>query len=111
MKKLLILTIIISLVGCSKSKEDPFVPDCSGAAKSFSTDVNPIFQGVCATSNCHAAGSNNGPGALTNYQQVFNNRSAIRTAVANGTMPQNSSLTAAQKNAILCWIDSGAPNN
>jgi hypothetical protein len=26
-------------------------------------------------------------------------------------MPQGSTLTTAQKNSILCWIDSGAPNN
>jgi len=26
-------------------------------------------------------------------------------------MPLNATLTATQKNAILCWIDNGAPNN
>jgi hypothetical protein len=26
-------------------------------------------------------------------------------------MPQGSSLSTSQKNSILCWIDSGAPNN
>jgi hypothetical protein len=26
-------------------------------------------------------------------------------------MPMNGSLTAAEKNAILCWIDNGAANN
>jgi hypothetical protein len=26
-------------------------------------------------------------------------------------MPQNGSLTSSEKNAIICWIDNGAPNN
>jgi hypothetical protein len=26
-------------------------------------------------------------------------------------MPQGPTLTTAQKNSIICWIDSGAPNN
>jgi hypothetical protein len=31
--------------------------------------------------------------------------------IVSGTMPQNATLTPAQKNSIICWIDSGAPNN
>jgi hypothetical protein len=31
--------------------------------------------------------------------------------VLSGLMPQNATLTTAQKNTIICWIDSGAPNN
>jgi hypothetical protein len=84
---------------------------CSGT-KSFSTEVNPIIQGNCtASSGCHEAGSINGPGPLTTYQQIFNARSAIRAAVLSGTMPKNGSLSSAQKNTIICWIDAGAANN
>lgn len=112
MKKTIISTaIFLSLfIACSKDSV-PFATDCS-TTKSYSTDVSPIIQSSCATNaGCHASGSFNGPGALTSYTQVFNARTSIRTAVANGIMPQNGSLTAAQKNSILCWIDSGAPNN
>jgi hypothetical protein len=109
------ISLVLICIACSKSSDDnnsnPSTPDCSGAAKTFSGDVNPIVTSTCAVSGCHASGSTNGPGALTNYNQVFNARSAIRTAVANGTMPKTGSLTTAQKNAILCWIDNGAPNN
>ena len=35
----------------------------------------------------------------------------IRAAVLSGSMPKNGSLTAAQKNSIICWIDAGAANN
>jgi hypothetical protein len=85
--------------------------DCSTVPKSFATNVNPIIQSFCNAPGCHAAGSTNGPGPLTNYTEVFNARSVIRPAIASGLMPQGSSLTTTQKNSFLCWIDSGAPNN
>jgi hypothetical protein len=74
--------------------------------------VNAIIQTSCATgSGCHGSGSLNGPGPLLSYLQVFNARSAIRSAVSSGRMPPNGALSATQKNSIICWIDSGAPNN
>jgi hypothetical protein len=86
--------------------------DCSAVTnKAFNADVLPIIQSSCAIAGCHAAGSTNGPGALTNHPEVFGARSSIRSAVATGQMPKNSSLSTAQKNSIICWIDSGAPNN
>ena len=107
--------IIISFIlisSCSKSSDSPGQNVTCSSTKTFSADANPVIQATCAISpGCHAVGSISGPGALTNYTQVFNARSAIRAAVASGTMPQGGSLTTAQKQAILCWIDSGAPNN
>jgi len=86
--------------------------NCSAVSnKSFAADVNPIIQASCNVVSCHAAGSANGPGPLTNYTQVFNARAAIRTAISTGFMPQGGTLTTAQKNSIICWIDNGALNN
>jgi hypothetical protein len=85
--------------------------DCTLVSKSFTTDVNPIIQAFCNNAGCHATGSTNGPGPLTNYTQVFNARTLIRPQIAAGLMPQGSTLSTAQKNSFLCWIDSGAPNN
>jgi len=105
-----LLIILIFINACSKKPE--FTADCSGPAKSFITDVSPVFQTSCAiNSGCHATGSANGPGPLLNYSQIFNAQADIRSAVASGHMPLNATLTASQKNAILCWIDNGAPNN
>jgi len=110
-KSLIIVTVLGFLWACKKEHSD-FSPDCSGPAKSFSTNVEPIFQASCATnSTCHGNGSGNGPGVLSSYTQIFNARADIRSAVASGHMPMNGSLTAAEKNAILCWIDNGAANN
>ena len=109
---LIIASVFAILFACSKSTDTVSSTDCSGTAKSFSADVNPIVQATCTTnSGCHGSGSNNGPGELLNYSQIFSARSSIRSAVASGSMPKTGSLTAAQKNAIVCWIDNGASNN
>ena len=104
---------VIIVTACSKNNPAPGeVLDCSKVTnKDFATDINPIIQSTCNQQGCHDVASTNGPGPLTNYTQFFNARSAIRPAIESGLMPQNTTLTKAQRNAILCWIDSGAPNN
>lgn len=99
------------LLSCSKDNGGTNSDPCNGVAKSFSANVNPIIQTYCNQPNCHNAGSVNGPGSLTNYTEVFSARTAIRGQISAGLMPQNTTLTTAQRNTIICWIDSGAPNN
>ena len=109
--------VLIIVVACSKKSGSSDggginnTVDCSIVPKSFSTNVQPITSTRCAVSGCHDAGSNNGPGPLTTYQQIFNARSLIRSAVSTKLMPQGSSLTQDQINTITCWIDNGAQNN
>ena len=106
------MLLIVGVYACTKQKTNETIVDCSGSAKSFVIDVVPVFQSSCADgSGCHGSGSNNGPGSLLTYAQIFNDREEIRSVVASGHMPLNGSLTALQKNAILCWIDNGALNN
>jgi len=112
----LLSVIILSLafiISCSKSSPAVDTPiDCSTVPnKDFAADVNPLIQSFCNQSGCHNVASVNGPGPLTNYTQVFNARASIRAQVAAGLMPQNTTLTKAQKSIIICWIDGGAPNN
>jgi len=111
-RPLAFLITVSMLVSCSKDGGNGPSLDCNTVTnKAFAANILPIVQNSCSISSCHATGSANGPGALTNYSQVSAAASRIRTAVANGTMPQGGSLTLAQKNSILCWIDSGFPNN
>jgi hypothetical protein len=111
------LTIVLSVfitISCSKDNGGggSTTLDCSTVTnKAFTANISPIIQASCNVAGCHAAGSVNGPGPLTNHAQVAASASTIRTAVSSGRMPQGSTLTTAQKNSILCWIDSGAPNN
>ena len=111
-KRLFAVTTIFVFSYACKKNPDISPIDCSGPAKSFANDVQPVIQASCAiNSGCHASGSNNGPGSLLNYSQIFNSRSDIRSSVASGHMPLNGTLTETERNAILCWIDSGAANN
>ena len=124
MKKglLVILGSFLLIASCSKSGGDGggggstggggTTVDCTGIASAFAADVKQIIQSSCATdATCHGAGSANGPGPLLTYTQISSASALIKPAVASGTMPKTGTLTTAQKNSIICWINSGAPNN
>ena len=85
---------------------------CTGISPKFGADVVPIINTVCSiNSNCHGAGSTNSGGPFTNYVQINAKTSNMRSAVLAGVMPQSGTITQAQINNLICWIDSGAPNN
>jgi hypothetical protein len=112
MRNILIITasIIATLVACKKTSTT--TTDCSGANKSFSSDVKSIISSSCATgSSCHGTGSSRGPGALTTYAEIYANRNSVSSSVSSGSMPQGSTLTSTQKNNIICWVNQGAANN
>ena len=116
---LLLFPFIFIIAGCSKETDDPGSGggtvgnlDCNTVTnKLFAADVNPIIQSTCNRSGCHAAGSTNGPGPLTTYTEIYNARTRVRSVMSVGTMPPGGALTYAQRSYIICWIDSGAPNN
>jgi|ERR1043165_1483531 hypothetical protein len=110
MKYVLPFFAFCALLASSCSKDNGNA-NCT-ATKSFASDVSPIIQTTCATnSGCHAAGSVNSGGVLTTYSQIAAKKSDIKSQVQSGAMPQTGTLTSAQKDAIICWIDQGAPNN
>lgn len=111
---LIIISSVFISASCSKSGSGGGGTslDCNTVAnKAFAANVNPIIQSSCAITGCHEAGSINGVGQLTNYNDIFNHRAEIQSAVSAGRMPKTGSLSTSQKNSILCWIQSGAPNN
>lgn len=128
MKKgiLVILASFLLMASCSKGGDDggggtggggtgggggSNTVNCTGVASAFAANVNPIIQSTCTDAACHGAGSINGPGPLLTYTQISGAAALIKTAVANGTMPKTGTLTTAQKNSIICWVNAGAPNN
>jgi hypothetical protein len=88
-----------------------YTPNCTGAAIQFNANVAPIISSSCAIPTCHASGSSNGPGQLTTYAEISAAKTQIRAAVLSGAMPKSGSLTSAQKNSIICWVDAGGLNN
>jgi hypothetical protein len=117
MKKNLFFVAIIVVIILSCGKKDTTTPttgtvNCSGVSAKYSTDASPVIASKCATSpGCHAVGATNTGGVLTNYTQISAKKSNIRASVINGSMPQGSTLTAAEKQAIVCWVDAGGLNN
>ena len=110
MKKLSLMSCLFVLfqLSCKKSEKNStssatgHTPTCSSTI-SFSASVMPLINSSCNTSGCH----NN----YSNYTHVNAGKTSIKSRVADGSMPKNSTLTNAQKDVILCWIDAGAPNN
>ncbi len=112
MKKILIpILATISLAACKKTNTT-YVTDCSSGTKSFATDVKPLMISACSGgASCHGSGSQKGPGELINYTQISMDKVGIRSDVVSGRMPYGMTLTTAEKNTIVCWIDNGALNN
>ena len=113
---LIIATCLIMLFSCSKSSDSGTeigtTISCSGVTSTFAANVSTLIQTTCATSSgCHASGSSNSGGTLINFTQISNKKITIRAQVLNNIMPQGSTLTTAQKQTIVCWIDAGALNN
>jgi uncharacterized membrane protein len=111
--------LAVTVLSCSKSSSNSGggsgTLDCSTINAKFNADVFPIISTKCAiNSGCHAAGSTTSGGPFTNYSQVSAKSSNIKTQVSSGNMPQAGSgitLTTDEKNKIICWVNSGAPNN
>ena|ERR1700730_5660852 len=116
-RRIFTLAVIIamsSLVGCYYDKEELLYPGGSSCQLSahFTANVNPIIQANCATTpDCHSSGSSTTGGPFTNYTQIKNMSAVIRGQVISGIMPKTGSLTSAQIQTIICWIDAGALNN
>jgi hypothetical protein len=116
---LFIFSVII-FTACSKKDSAPagggggggITFSCTGITPKFAADVQPIITSLCATSsNCHASGTNNSGGVFSNYTEINAKKSNIRSQILSGAMPKNGTISQAQINAIICWIDGGALNN
>lgn len=76
---------------------------------SFKYEILPIFKQNCALNGCHL--DSNRLTNFTDYASVTVSFSKIQQYLLSGFMPLNRVIAAADKNAILSWIDSGMPNN
>lgn len=108
-----LLAFFLFLIACSKKSTGDVSADvCTATSAKFAANVLPLMQTKCAiNSGCHATGSTNSGGVLMTYAQISARSSNIKSQVAAGIMPQTGSLTTAEKNAIICWVNNGALNN
>ncbi len=101
MKKLIFVLVCTAMISSCKKSSTSFTPTCTGTAKSFTTDVLPVMLSKCTS--CHSS--------YSTYSGVSGAKSSIRSYIIDGSMPKGGSMTDAEKNAVICWIDNGAPNN
>ncbi len=118
MKKIIALLLFVGVLlffaeGCGKCDCIESTDPCAGLSYKFAMDVQPIINTRCATSpGCHSTGSVNRGGPLTNYTEIFNKRVEIKIQVSSNSMPfPPDTLSSDSKNKIICWINSGAPEN
>ena len=118
MKKVIVFVLFVATLsflgqGCGKCDCIVSTDPCNGISFKFAADVQPIINTRCATSpGCHATGSVNSGGPLVTYTQVFDKRAEIKIQVSSNSMPfPPDTLSSDQKNKIIGWINSGAPDN
>jgi hypothetical protein len=107
MKKIVLLMLLCVGMSCSKNDSSSTVSVCDPAT-SYKSTVKAIFVASCSSAGCHDG--NNLP-SLADYQTAHDAAAQIKTAVANGVMPKNATLSASDKAALICWLSNGAQNN
>ncbi len=110
MKNIISLFAVVVLffamfISCKKKNKEEaqaaYTPSCTSSTPSFSVTVRPLIQSACVS--CHSE--------YSTYAQISSSSSSIRSSIVSGSMPKGTSLSEAQKNSIVCWIDAGKPNN
>ena len=112
---LILAGLVLAMNACYYDKKQLLYPStttCDSTPAGFAANILPVIQTNCDQgSGCHGAGSNNGPGALTNYSQIKNAGLSIQSSVTAGRMPLGSHLSAPQLQQINCWVANGMLNN
>lgn len=132
----LIISLGILLSACggdSSTGPDPDPDPDPNRNVSFSEDIQPIFQGNCATSGCHDSGTQESGVNLSSYQNAIDSEGVqYQELVINPENPDGSPLvdkiepspeigermpfegnplTQSEIDSIRAWIEDGAPDN
>ncbi len=104
--------------GLSRGTYNLVVADASGcevtqqvrirSGVSFAASIKPIIEKSCAINDCHNGSQYPDFRVFKNIQD---NAINIKELTADGTMPQEGTLTQNEINLIACWVDDGAPDN
>jgi hypothetical protein len=118
--RLIALVVIVMGTAATPPLASAQTPAAGNATPTFTKDVAPIFQEKCQA--CHRPG-NIGPMSLVTYEETRPWLRSIKTRVATREMPpwhldkgvgiqkfiNDASLSDAQIDTIVRWIDGGAP--
>jgi hypothetical protein len=131
MKNLIItltaFTFFATISSCKKEDDDHHAggtqnsdyinaADCTGSSPTYTADVAPITETICATSGCHNAATASHGLDLEGYDAVKNNFNdhnllcAINHANGCDPMPKGlPKLSDAQIKTITCWAKNNFP--
>ncbi|MGE4130338.1 MAG: hypothetical protein AB7F86_01800 [Bdellovibrionales bacterium] len=113
MRKLSILLIVMSVLGCGsyhdiKSGSNPSGLGGGNVPLDFKSVKATVFDPYCIA--CHSqAGGNRGGVNLETYANVVADLASIRASVETGRMPRTSPMPEREKSFLLAWITAGAP--
>ena len=109
MKKNLFYLLALLASSCTYNSEEELgalVPGNIEEAIDYQTSVRPIINQNCAVSGCHVSGT--GLPDFTDDQEVVDRAEAIKSAVLDGRMPRNGTLSFQEKDTLVSWINQGA---
>ncbi len=110
--------LLLLLLGCGNTQLQSSAPDTSSAPVTWTKDIEPLMSSRCAV--CHQAGGI-GSMPLSTFPQVRTMAAAVKDSITKGRMPPwpasaacntyapDGSLTEAEKQRIVAWIDNGMP--
>lgn len=106
-----IVCISLFFMSCLTNVEEPIVdenPDVDPCSTiTYSSNIKSIIDVNCV--QCHGNGGNFPD--LTTYENTRANADLVKSETQSRRMPQGSSLTNSEIEAIACWVDAGALNN
>ena len=111
-----VAALILISISCASESEDQLPPPnsnrCETSNPKLSADILPIIQQNCAVAGCHVSGT--GRADFTVKDNILQFSGTILAHTQSGFMPPAGSVTslsAAQKELIYCWVTKGALDN
>lgn len=109
MLKKIILAASVLAIAVACTKESTVSVTCGSSVPSYSSEVSVVMRQCCTS--CHGAGNARGGVALHSYGMLKQNSGGVRKIFTSSMAHEGVSISTAQRNTVVCWIDNGMPNN
>jgi len=115
MKKILFLSLVISLLFSCKKENTPTTINntnnnvsCSKTI-SYKNEIAPMLNMYCG--GCHSSNQSSGGINLSGYSNASNHATRSLNSIKNGSMPPMGSIPDSLVQKLSCWINQGKANN
>ena len=108
-RRLLVSLAVFIFIACGDTSREELtevVEIDANVAITYESDVKPIITEYCI--RCHTNPPKfNAPFSLEGFNLVNNRAERVNLRIANGTMPPNGAIPAAEREIIRRWIEDG----